>query len=119
MANAFTLLSHSPMTANKKITINMAMAFTATVANICVGFFLTPYIVRTIGTEAQGFTMMATNFISYAYLLVVALNSMAARFITFSVQQGDMEKAGKYYASVFYGNIAIVLALIPLHWRVS
>jgi O-antigen/teichoic acid export membrane protein len=103
------------LSGNKRIVLNLTATLVATFTSACVGFFLAPFIVRTIGVEAQGFVQLATNFTSYVALITVALNSMAGRFITIAIEQGDAEKADRYYASVFYGNIVItVVLLIPV-----
>lgn len=92
--------------------LNLVCSVLAFVTNIVINFFLSPYIVRTIGVEANGFITLANNFITYAALLVTALNSMASRFITIKVFRGEMDQARKYYSSVFAGNIGIIAILI-------
>ena len=82
------------------------------VINLCISFFLSPYIIRTIGVEANGFVSLANNFITYADLIVTALNAMAARFVTIEYVQGNYKKANLYYNSVFWGNLIIVGALL-------
>lgn len=80
--------------------------------NISVSFFLSPYIIRTIGIEANGFVTLANNFITYADIIVMALNAMAARFISIAYIQKDYKKANLYYNSVFWGNLFIDLVLL-------
>lgn len=80
--------------------------------NLSISFWLSPYIIRTIGVEANGFVALAGSFVSYANLIVTALNAMAARFITIACVRGDTEKANLYYNSVFWGNLIIVAALL-------
>ena len=77
-----------------------------------IGFFLSPFIVKNLGEEANGFTQLANNFITYASLLTLALNSMAGRFITVSYYQGDKKTCEKYYSSIIIGNAIIILVLI-------
>ncbi len=82
------------------------------IINLCVSFFLSPYIIRTVGIEANGFVGLANNFISYANLVVTALNAMAARFITIAYVRKDYGRANLYYNSVFWGNLIIVAVLL-------
>lgn len=82
------------------------------VVNVIVSFFLSPYIVKTIGVEANGFVTLANNFVTYANLIVTALNSMAARFITIEYVRKNYKKANLYYNSVFWGNLIIVVVLL-------
>ena len=93
-------------------TINIISSVSVLVVNILVSFFLSPYIIRTIGVEANGFVNLANNFVTYADLLVTALNAMAARFITIAYVKKDYKRANLYYNSVFWGNLIIVAVLL-------
>lgn len=97
---------------NARTAINILSSFGATVFGLLISFFLSPYIVRTIGVEANGFVSLAGNFTSYATLVVMALNNMAGRFITIAYVQKDYKRANLYYNSVFWGNLIIVGVLL-------
>lgn len=99
---------------SKQLIINMSASFVAYGVSLFISFFLSPYIVETIGVEANGFVGLANNFVSYASIITIALNSLAGRFITISITHGDEKAASRYFTSVFYANlfIATVLALI-------
>ena len=92
--------------------INVITSVGVMVVNLFISFWLSPYIIRTIGVEANGFVSLANNFVTYANLVVTALNAMAARFITISYIQKDYKKANLYYNSVFWGNLIIVAVLL-------
>ena len=95
-------------------SINIISGLAVLITNVCISYFLSPYIIRTIGVEANGFVTLANNFVAYADLAVTALNAMAARFITISYINKDYKKANIYYNSVFWGNLIIVgVLLIP------
>lgn len=94
--------------------INIICSVMEMAAGLLVSFFLSPYIIRTIGVEANGFVSLAQNFTTYAGLVVTALNGMAVRYITIAYVQQDYQKANLYYNSVFWGNLVIVaLLLLP------
>ena len=95
-----------------KTTINLLSSVGVLITNLCISFFLSPYIIRTIGVEANGFVNLANTFVTYADLVVMALNAMAARFITIAYVQKDYKKANLYYNSVFWGNLIIVAILV-------
>lgn len=79
-----------------------------------ISFFLTSYIVETLGEEEYGFFSLANNIVNYALIITSALNSMSARFIGYELHNGRTDKALKYYASVLFGNIIFsVLLIIP------
>ncbi len=92
--------------------INLASSLVTMLIALCINFFLSPYIVETLGAEANGFIQLANNFITYASLITVALNSMAGRFISIAYHQNKFDKAKKYYSSIIIGNIFIILLLI-------
>lgn len=101
---------------NKQLVINMSASFIAYGVTLLISFFLSPYIVRTIGVEANGFVSLANNFVNYASLITLALNSLAGRFITISIVKGDIKEANKYFSSVFFANSIIsgFLAVVGL-----
>lgn len=92
--------------------INIITSVGVMAVNLFISFWLSPYIIRTIGVEANGFVSLANNFVTYANLVVTALNAMAARFITIAYIQQDYKKANMYYNSVFWGNLIIVAVLL-------
>ena len=99
------------MNRNKELFINMSASFIAYIVSIGISFFLSPYVIETIGVEAYGFVGLANNFISYAGLITIALNSLAGRFITISIYEKDMRKANKYFTSVFYANLILTAVM--------
>ena len=99
--------------------INVITSVGVMAVNLFISFWLSPYIIRTIGVEANGFVSFANELVGYANLVVTALNAMAARFITIAYIQKDYKKANLYYNSVFWGNLIIVaLLLIPAAYLV-
>ena len=99
------------MGSEKRFAINMIAQVIAFLVNVGIGLLLTPYIVKSIGKEAYGFVGLANNFISYAQIVVLALNSMAARFVTICVNRGEYVQASKYFSSVFYSNLFLSIIL--------
>ena len=49
---------------NQMLVINMASNFLSLAVSFGISFFLSPYIVKTVGVEAYGFVGLANNFIS-------------------------------------------------------
>lgn len=98
-------------TRRQQLFINMTAQIISFASNAIISFFLTPYIIRTIGSEAYGFVGLANNFINYASIVTTALNSMAGRFITIHIHRNDYEKANKYFSSVFISNVFLAVPL--------
>ena len=99
------------MNANKQLAINIIAQLFAFCIQIGISFFLTPFIVKSLGAAAYGFVGLANNIISYTTLITIALNSMAGRFITISVHQNNIDKANTYFSSVFFSNLLISIFL--------
>ena len=55
---------------------------------------------------------MMNNVINIIQIVTIALNSMAARFISISMHKKEYEQANKYFNSVFYSNIIMSLILV-------
>lgn len=94
-----------------QLAINMASGIAFYALNLCVTFFLTPYIVRKLGMDAYGFIGLSNNLLSYTSLVTVTINAYAGRFISVAYHSGDMEKANRYLNSVFFANLAICTIL--------
>lgn len=80
---------------------------------MAINFILTPIIVEKVGDAAYGFIGLANNFVSYANVLTIVINSMASRFITLELTKERKEEANKYYSSVLILDIimSIVVAI--------
>ena len=97
---------------NTQTLINLVSSIMTLVFSAAISFFLSPFIVRTLGEEANGFTQLANNFITYASLLTVALNSMSGRFITINYYKNDISACKRYYSSIVIGNLFIMTVLM-------
>ena len=97
---------------NKALVINMISSAVAVGVHLAISFFLSPYIVAKLGVEANGFVTLASNFVGYASLISIALNSMAGRFITIKFYQDDLAEANKYYTAVTLGNYVLSLFMV-------
>ena len=94
--------------------INLTTGIFTMLVSLVINFFLSSYIVAELGEEANGFTQLANNFVTYASLLTLAFNSMAARFISVSYHEKELDKMKEYYSSVIVCNTAMILILAPL-----
>ena len=84
----------------------------AFVVNYLIQLILTPYITRTVGTEAYGFVALAKNFAQYAAIITAALNAFAARYIAVSYHEHDIDGANTFFSSVFWGDLALGTGLL-------
>lgn len=87
--------------------INAIAKIATFIINLVITFFLTSYIIKYVGKEAYGFVGLANDFINYAQVFAVALNSMASRFIAIEIENKNVVSANKYYSSLFFMNIGL------------
>ncbi len=101
----------------KQMTINLLASIISFGVNMAINFFLTPYLVKSLGTESYGFIGLANNFVQYATIITSALNSMSGRFISIAYHKGDRDKASRLFSSVLVADLflaGIMLALTSL-----
>ena len=102
------------MNKNKQLIVNMAASLLSCLVSLGISFIISPLIIADSGFGASGFIQLAANFTSFAAIVAMALNSMAGRFITIRIHQGDHIGASEYFNSVMYANLGIVaLLFIP------
>lgn len=77
-----------------------------------VTFFITRLIVNTIGSEVYGYYSLSNDFVNYAMIVSIALNSMGNRFITLAFYNDNNEEVNGYFNSIFFANIILGIVLI-------
>lgn len=76
-----------------------------------VTLIITRIIVLEIGNDGNGFYQLSNDFVNYAMVASIALNSMAARYIIVAFYKNDIKKTVKYYNSVLYSDILLAIIL--------
>lgn len=99
---------------NKMLIVNFVATMIAFLVNALINFFLSSYIVNSVGEEAYGFVQLANTFITYFTVITIAINSMSSRFISIEYYKKKFDSAKEYYSSTFWANIAIIIFTIPL-----
>lgn len=92
--------------------INLMAKLISYATTLLISFFLTPYIIDRLGSEAYSFYPMANNFVNCIGPITVALNSMASRFVTIALAKNEKEKANTYFASIFLDDLILALVLL-------
>jgi O-antigen/teichoic acid export membrane protein len=98
----------------KRLTINLVSNLVSYAVATLVSFFLTPFLVNNLGKEVYGFYGLANNVVSYITVISIALNSMAAKYITVELVRGNKVKANQYYSSIFFSNVLLSVFLVPI-----
>ena len=90
---------------------------TSRVAQLClatlIGFFLTPFIVRSLGDEQYGIWALAYAFIGYYSLLDLGMSAAVFTHISYALGQDDREEAQRIYSTglAIFGSVGLALAL--------
>lgn len=96
----------------RQMSINLFASIISFAVNVGINFFLTPYLVKSLGNEAYGFIGLANNFVQYANIITVALNSIAGRFISIEYHNGEIKKASKIFSSVLVADLFLAAVLL-------
>ena len=103
------------MSQKKQLVINFIAQVLFSVINLGISFFLVPHIIESLNATAYGFINLSNDFVNYASLITVALNSIAGRYITIAIHKKQKEEANIYYNSVIIANIIMsIIIFIPL-----
>lgn len=104
------------LSTNKQHILNIAAGLLTMGVSCGISFLLSPYIVKTLGAEANGYVTLANQFVGYAGLVTAALNSMGSRFIMMAYYNGEHERVNKFYSSLMYGDLflALVFTIVGL-----
>lgn len=97
---------------SKQMSINLIASIVSFTVNVGINFILTPYLVKSLGNEAYGFIGLANNFVQYANVITVALNSISGRFISIAYHNGEKEKASKIFSSVLVADIFMAVVML-------
>lgn len=101
------------MTDNKPSNIrNIISKIISLVVQFIVSFAVAGIIVREWGNEGNGYYQLSNDFVTYAEVISVALNSLAARFITISLAKDDNDEVNKYFNTVLFANIFLAASLL-------
>ena len=101
-----------PKSNGKQMSINVIASIISFSITLGINFFLTPHLVKSLGTEAYGFIGLANNFVQYASVVTAALNSMSGRFISIEYHRGNKDKASRLFSSVLVADLVIAGVLL-------
>jgi O-antigen/teichoic acid export membrane protein len=108
----------------RRFAFNVVMNWAATAVNMVVPFFLTPYVVRHLGSLQYGIWILAVSTVSYLALLDLGLRSTVIRFVSKAQAEGKIEEASKTIGAALWfrliiaagvATISVLLALATPH----
>ncbi|MHC5353697.1 MATE family efflux transporter [Myroides sp. LJL115] len=105
---------------SRQVRRNLIFNILSLGANLAVGVFYTPYLVKTLGIIAYGIIPLALIINQYISVLTGSLTSALTRFYSIALQKNDKKEASKYLSTSIIVVLAIIILLIgPLWWLVS
>jgi O-antigen/teichoic acid export membrane protein len=95
----------------KRFALNVGMNWVATAVNMVVPFFLTPFVVRHLGTVQYGIWILAVSTVSYLALLDLGLRSAVIRFVSKAQAEGNHAEGEKLIGAALWFRILIALGV--------
>lgn len=105
------------MSVAKKLVTGSSLRFITLLANICVAFFMLPYMLDSLGEEIYGMWVIIGSIISFYGMLDLGLSSATQRFFAYELPRGNLEELNKVLSTSFFlfiliGITALVITLI-------
>ena len=98
----------------KSIVLSVFASILAMAINYLISFLLTPYITKTLGTEAYGFVTLAKTMANYMIILTTFFNAYSSRFIVVAYHEGRLDKANSYFSTISIVNYLLFFVVCIL-----
>lgn len=103
--------THKQMAAGKRLAVNVVMNWASTAVNMVVPFFLTPFVVRHLGSTGYGVWILAVSTVGYLNLLDLGLRSAVVRFVSKAQARGEEGEARKAILAALWFRVFIATAV--------
>ncbi len=90
---------------------NLAASTAAFFFSALLNLWLTRYLVGHLGVEAYGLVPLAASIVSYMGIVTLALNVAVGRFLTISLERGELAEANTTFNTSLLGTFILVLLL--------
>jgi O-antigen/teichoic acid export membrane protein len=98
----------------RHIARNVLFNWLGTIANMAVGFFLSPFVLHHLGNVAYGVWIMAVSLVSYLSLLDLGMQSSVLRFVSKGHTRGDHEGASDAISAALWVRLQISALVLLL-----
>ena len=106
--------SSPPMPSTSKLAFNVVMNWAATGVGLLVPFFLTPFVVRSLGAEAYGVWILSASTVSYLNLLDLGMRSAVIRFVSKAKTEGASTEVRDVVGAALWFRLLIALIVAAL-----
>lgn len=101
------------MDQTKQTKINFYSNIATLIANVIVGVFYTPYLVRTLGISAYGVVPLALIINQYIGVVTGSLTGAFTRFYSIAIQQNEIKRASETISTALVVVLTIIIILAP------
>jgi membrane protein EpsK len=91
--------------------INIITALASFLISTLLFFFIAPFIIKKLGTEAYGYISASQNIVNYVSIFTISFTSMTGRFFTVSMRKGNVYEAKEYLNGSFFALLSICIAV--------
>ncbi|WP_348267234.1 polysaccharide biosynthesis C-terminal domain-containing protein [Edaphobacter paludis] len=102
------------MANTKRFAFNVLMNWAAVAVGMVVPFFLTPFVVRHLGSAAYGVWILAVSTVAYLNLLDLGLRSAVIRFVSKADAEGNLEDAQAAIGAALWFRLLISAVVVVI-----
>ena len=88
--------------ARSRVASNLVANQVGFVLPVVITFFLSPYVVKTLGDTWYGLWSLIVSFTGHYGMLTLGVQSATTRYIAYATGQGDAEKTDRYINSALW-----------------
>lgn len=100
------------MSHTKRLATNVLMNWAATAVGMVVPFFLTPFVVRSLGSSAYGVWILAMSTVAYLNLLDLGLRTAVIRYVSKAHAEQDAPAASRAIGAALWFRLLLAAAVI-------
>jgi O-antigen/teichoic acid export membrane protein len=102
------------MATRKRFALNVGMNWISMAVGMVVPFFLTPFVVRHLGTDAYGVWILAVSTVSYLNLLDLGLRSAIIRYVSKGKTEGKDDEAQSAIGAALWFRLLVAAGVAGL-----
>ena len=107
----FRLFRSPTMPSSNKLAFNVVMNWAATGIGLLIPFFLTPFVVRSLGSEAYGVWILSASTVSYLNLLDLGMRSAVIRFVSKAKAEGASTEVRDVVGAALWFRLVVALVV--------
>jgi O-antigen/teichoic acid export membrane protein len=101
---------------NRRILENIFSGWANIIVTVAIAFFVSPFIVTTLGKELYGIWVLVVSITGYFSVLDLGISTAIVRYISSSTAQNDNSKARAVYSTslAIFSCISLAILLVSL-----